>query len=238
MILTIFKLHCGRFDSEDLYQRRTRTFASKAVAHGRQGTALRNAWLEKLRPDRRRAQEHPAAVSLDALSCIDQCFHRRRPAGAFAGLPRQVGKTKVGGNRSQPNRACAGVAESGGSPCLPRPGGFTVSETGGRARSQALGKTTANPKYGPLAVPPMDLKKNLRRQTDRPAASARTRRYEPIPAGSEGDHPALVVLRKQKPSNLCLPPVQETQTPRAGHRNPRPIDTHYEAIRVQHAGRI
>ncbi len=215
--LTIFKLHCGRLTLK-IYTKGERVLRIEAVAHDarelRCGRVLENfarivAALKSI-----------LQRFMDALSCIDQCFIaddllERLPAAA------QVGKTKVGGiDLNQPRMRLVAEAVIALSAS---PGGFTVSELAARVR--ALGQHS-QPQYGPCRAA-YDLKKLRGKQIVR--RIGRTRRYEPIPAGLRA-MTALVVLTNKAIKPL-LAAAQELR-PARGAQNPRPIDTHYESIRV------
>ena len=66
-----------------------------------------------------------------------------------------------------------------------------------------------------------------------PCRIGRTRRYEPIPTGLRA-LTALVVLRNKAIKPL-LAAAEQPRPPR-GARNPRPIDKHYETIRLAMRG--
>jgi hypothetical protein len=219
--LTIFKLHCGRLTLK-IYTKGERVLRIEAVAHDakelRCGRSLEN--FARLVA----ALKGVLQRFIDALSCIDQCFIaddllERLPAAA------QVGKTKVGGIDLNQPRMClvaqAVIALSAA------PGGFTVAELAARVR--ALGKHRQSQYATSRAA--YDLRKLRAKQIVR--RIGRTRRYEPIPTGLRA-LTALVVLRNKaiKPLLAAAEPLR----PPRGAQNPRPIDRHYEAIRLAMQG--
>lgn len=215
--LTIFKLHCGRLTLK-VYTKGERVLRIEAVVHDakelRCGRSLENFahLLAALKGILKRF--------IDALSCIDQCFIaddllERLPAAA------RVGKTKVGGidlNKPRMHLVVQAVIALSSSP-----EGFTVSQLAARVR--ALGRQSQS-QYGPSRAA-YDLKKLRGKHIVR--RIGRTRRYEPIPTGLRAIT-ALAVLRNKAIKPL-LAAAQELRPTRGPH-NPRPIDTHYEAIRV------
>ena len=219
--LTVFKLHCGGLTLK-VYTKGERVLRIEVVVHD----------TRELRCGRSLENFARLVVALkgilqrfsDALSCIDQCFIaddllERLPVAA------QVGKTKVGGidlNKPRMRLVAEAVIALSASP-----GGFTVSDLAARVR--ALGKHTQS-QYGPCRAA-YDLKKLRGKQIVR--RIARTRRYEPIPTGLRA-MAALVVLRNKAIKPL-LAAAQQLRPTRGAH-NPRPIDTHYEAIRAAMRG--
>jgi hypothetical protein len=215
--LTIFKLYCDGLTLK-VYTKGERVLRIEAVVHNakqlRCGRALENfpRILAVLKDILQRF--------MNALSCIDQCFIaddllERLPASG------QVGRTRVGGidfNRPRMRLVAQAVIALSVSPH-----GFTVSELAARVR--ALGKHSQS-QYGSCRAA-YDLKKLRAKQIVR--RIGRTRRYEPIPTGLRAIT-ALVVLRNKAIKPL-LAAAQQLRPPR-GAQNPRPIDAHYEAIRV------
>jgi hypothetical protein len=219
--LTIFKLHCGRLTLK-IYTKGERVLRIEAVAHD-----VRELRCGRLLENFARIVAALKSILqrfIDALSCIDQCFIaddllERLPATA------QVGKTRVGGidlNKPRMRLVAEAVIALSASP-----GGFTVSDLAARVR--ALAKQSQF-QYGPCRAA-YDLKKLRGKQIVR--RIARTRRYEPIPTGLRA-MAALVVLRNKAIKPL-LAAAQELRPTRGAH-NPRPIDTHYEAIRAAMQG--
>ena len=109
----------------------------------------------------------------------------------------------------------------------PSPNGFTASDVAARVR--ALGKQSSS-QYGPRRAA-YDLKKLRGKQIIRRVGH--TRRYEPLPTGLRA-MTALVVLRNKaiKPLLAATQPLRPTR----GAHNPKPIDAHYQAIRVAMQG--
>jgi hypothetical protein len=105
----------------------------------------------------------------------------------------------------------------------PSPNGFTASNVAARVR--ALSKQSPS-QYGPRHAA-YDLKKLRGKQIIR--RIGHTRRYEPLPTGLRA-MTALLVLRNKaiKPLLAAARPLH----PARGTRNPKPIDAHYQAIRV------
>ena len=215
--LTIFKLHCGRLTLK-IYTKGERVLRIEAVAHD-----VRELRCGRLLENFARIVAALKSILqrfMDALSCIDQCFIaddllERLPAAAH------VGKTRVGGiDLNQPRMRLVAEAVIA---LAASPGGFTVSDLAARVR--ALGKQSQF-QYGPCRAA-YDLKKLRGKQIVR--RIARTRRYEPIPTGLRA-MAALVVLRNKAIKPL-LAAAQQLRPTRGAH-NPRPIDTHYEAIRA------
>src|SRR5271165_3378225 len=96
--LTIFKLHCGKLTLR-IYTKGERVLRFEAIAHNTQELGCGRS-LEKF-PEIVLRLKAMLERFLEALSCIHRCFIaddllERLPAAS------QVGKTKVGRNRSQP----------------------------------------------------------------------------------------------------------------------------------------
>ena len=107
------------------------------------------------------------------------------------------------------------------------PNGFAASELAARVR--ALSKQSPC-QYGPRHAA-YDLKKLRGKQIVR--RIGHTRRYEPLPTGLRA-MTALLVLRNKaiKPLLAAAQPLH----PARGAHNPKPIDAHYQAIRVAMKG--
>src|ERR1700758_2287363 len=101
----------------------------------------------------------------------------------------------------------------------PSPNGFPASDIAARVRERCA-------QYGPRHAA-YDLKKLRGKQIIR--RIGHTRRYEPLPTGLRA-MTALLVLRNKaiKPLLAAARPLH----PARGTRNPKPIDAHYQAIRV------
>jgi hypothetical protein len=161
---------------------------------------------------------------LDALSCIDQCFIaddmlENLPAASH------VGKTLVGGidlNKSRMRWVVEGVIALSA-----LPGGFTASELA--AHVCAISRQSQS-QYGPRRAA-YDLKKLRGKQIVR--RIGQTCRYEPLPVGLRAMS-ALLVLRNKAIKPL-LAAAQKFKRPR-GAQNPRPLDTHYQTIRIAMQG--
>jgi hypothetical protein len=219
--LTIFKLHCGKLTLK-IYTKGERVLRIEAIAHNTKELDCGRS-LEKF----------PVIVArlkamlerfLDALSCIDQCFIADE---MLENLPiaSRVGKTRVGGVDLNKSRmrwvAEALIALSASSD------GFTASQLA--ARVCALSNRSPA-EYGPTRAA-YDLKKLRGKQIVR--RIDQTRRYQAVPTGLKAIT-ALLVLRNKAIKPL-LAAAQELR-PKRGAQNPKPLDTHYEAIRTAMRG--
>jgi hypothetical protein len=219
--LTVFKLHCGSLTLK-IYSKGERVLRIEAIAHNTRELKCR-----------RSIEDFPEVVLrlrsmlerfADALSCIDQCFIaddmlEQLPAAS------QVGKTIVGGidlNKARMRQVIEALIA-----LSPLPNGFTASELA--ARVAALGGHSQSP-YGPRQAA-YDLKKLRAKQIVHRIGN--TRRYEPLPAGLKA-MTALLVLRNKAIKPLLAAARELQPTRPAPH--PKPIDTHYHAIRLAMQG--
>jgi len=219
--LTVFKLHCGSLTLK-IYSKGERVLRIEAIAHNTRELKCR-----------RSIEDFPEVVMrlrsmlerfADALSCIDQCFIaddmlEQLPAAS------QVGKTIVGGidlNKARMRQVIEALIA-----LSPLPNGFTASELA--ARVVALGGHSQSP-YRPRQAA-YDLKKLRAKQIVQRIGN--TRRYEPLPAGLKA-MTALLVLRNKAIKPLLAAARELRPTRPAPH--PKPIDTHYHAIRLAMRG--
>ncbi len=219
--LTIFKLHCGRLTLK-IYTKGERVLRIEVVVHNTEELRCGRS-LEKF-PEIVAQAKSILERFMDALSCIDQCFIAE---GMLEQLPApsQVGKTKVGGidlNKPRIRWVVEAVIA-----LSPSPNGFTASELARQVR--VLSKQSPS-EYGARRAA-YDLKKLRGKKIVRPIAQ--TRRYESMPKGLKA-MTALVVLRNQAIEPL-LAAAQELR-PSRGAQNPRPLDTHYDTIRMAMRG--
>lgn len=219
--LTIFKLHCGRLTLK-IYTKGERVLRIEVVVHNTEELRCGRS-LEKF-PEIVAQAKSILERFMDALSCIDQCFIAD---GMLEQLPApsQVGKTKVGGidlNKPRIRWVVEAVIA-----LSPSPNGFTASELARQVR--VLSKQSPS-EYGARRAA-YDLKKLRGKKIVRPIAQ--TRRYESMPKGLKA-MTALVVLRNQAIEPL-LAAAQELR-PSRGAQNPRPLDTHYDTIRMAMRG--
>jgi hypothetical protein len=170
----------------------------------------------------------------DALSCIDQCFIaddmlEQLPVASRVGNTIVVGLQPTdlirGGidlNKTRMRKVVEAVIA-----LSPSPNGFTASDVA--ARVCAFGNTR-HPQYGPRHAA-YDLKKLRGKQIV--CRIGRTRRYEPLARGLRA-MTALVVLRNKaiKPLLAAAQPLHPTRGP----HNPKPIDAHYDAVRLAMQG--
>ena len=139
--------------------------------------------------------------------------------------PAQGGKTKVGGiDLNKPRMRWVAEAIIALSPS---PGGFTASEL---ARQVQMLSNQIESEYGARRAA-YDLKKLRGKQIVR--RIGQTRRYESMPKGLKA-MTALVDLR-DKAIKPLLAATQELR-PSRGALNPRPLDTHYDTIRLAMQG--
>jgi hypothetical protein len=220
--LTIFKLHCGGKLTLKIYTKGERVLRVEVIVHNTReldcGRSLENF------PEIVSRLKSILERFLDALSCIDQCFIADQMLEDLPTASR-LGKITVGGIDLNKRRmrwvAEAVIALSASSD------GFTASELA--TRVCVLSKQTAA-QYGPTRAA-YDLKKLRGKQIIRRVGQ--TRRYEAVPAGLRAIT-ALVVLRNKAIKPL-LAAAQEAR-PKRGAWNPKPLDAHYEAIRVAMRG--
>jgi hypothetical protein len=156
----------------------------------------------------------------NALSCIDQCFIADDMLEQLP-LASCVGKTIVGGidlNKTRMRRVVDAVIA-----LSPSPNGFTASDVAARVCALTNDRRL---RYGPRHAA-YDLKKLLGKQII--CRIGHTRRYQPL-AGGLRAIAALVILRNKaiKPILAAAQPLRPTH----GHQNPKPIDTHYDALRL------
>jgi hypothetical protein len=159
----------------------------------------------------------------DALSCIDQCFIADEMLEHLP-LASQVGKTLVGGidlNKARMRQVVEALIAL--SPLTQRLHRLRCRRS--RARTQQ-----SPCQYGPRHAG-YDLKKLRGKHIVR--RIGRTRRYEPLPTGLRA-MTALLVLRNKAIKPL-LAAAQARHPARQAH-NPKPIDAHYQAIRVAMKG--
>src|ERR1700741_3248392 len=159
---------------------------------------------------------------MDALSCIDQCFIADSMLEQLP-VPSSVGKTKVGEIDLNKARIRWAVEALIALSVSPSPQGFTASDL---ARQVRLLSNQAESDYGPRRAA-YDLKKL--RAKNIVERIGQTRRYESTASGLRAMG-ALVVLRNKAIKPL-LAAAQRRRKSR-GAQNPRPIDRHYETIRM------
>jgi hypothetical protein len=104
----------------------------------------------------------------------------------------------------------------------PSPNGFTASDVAARVRASKQSPSQYGPRHAAYDLKKLRGKQILRR-------IGHTRRYEPLPTGLRA-MTALLVLRNKaiKPLLAAAQPLRPTR----GAHNPKPIDAHYDAIRV------
>ena len=219
--LTIFKLHCGKLTLK-IYTKGERVLRIEAVVHNTEELRCGRS-LEKF-PEIIAHAKSILERFMDALSCIDQCFIADEMLEQLP-APAQVGKTKVGGiDLNKPRMRWVAEAIIALSPS---PGGFTASELARQV--QTLGNQSAS-QYGARRAA-YDLKKLRGKQIVQ--RIGQTRRYESMPKGLKA-MTALVVLR-DKAIKPLLAAAQQVR-PSRGAQNPRPLDTHYDTIRMAMQG--
>jgi hypothetical protein len=219
--LTIFKLHCGKLTLK-IYTKGERVLRIEIVVHNTKELRCGRS-LEKF-PEIVVQAKSILGRFMDALSCIDQCFIADRMLEQLP-APSQVGKTKVGG--IDLNKARMRWVVEAAIALSPSPGGFTASELASQVR--ALSQQT-EVEYGPRRAA-YDLKKLRGKKVVR--RIGQTHRYESMPKGLKA-MAALVVLRNKAIKPL-LAATQEVR-PSRGALNPRPLDTHYDTIRMAMRG--
>ena len=215
--LTIFKLHCGKLTLK-IYSKGERVLRIEAVAHNTQELDCARS-LPKF-PELVSRLKGVLERFANALSCIDQCFIADDMLEQLP-LASCVGRTIVGGidlNKTRMRRVVDAVIA-----LSPSPNGFTASDVA--ARVCALSNDRRS-RYGPRHAA-YDLKKLRGKQII--SRIGRTRRYQPL-AGGLRAIAALVILRNKaiKPILAAAQPLRPTR----GHQNPKPIDTHYDALRL------
>jgi hypothetical protein len=219
--LTIFKLHCGKLTLK-IYTKGERVLRIETIAHNTQELDCGRS-LEKF-PEIVFRLKTMLERFLDALSCIDQCFIADDMLDNLPAASR-VGKTIVGGidlNKPRMHWVVQALIALSASP-----GGFTASELA--AQVCTLSKHTQM-QYGPRRAA-YDLKKLRGKQIVR--RIGQTRRYEPLPTGLRA-MTALLVLRNKAIKPLLAAAQHRRRT--RGAQNPRPLDGHYDAIRVAMRG--
>ena len=217
--LTIFKLHCGKLTLK-IYTKGERVLRIEVVVHNT-GALHCGRSLEKFSQILILARDILQRF-MDALSCIDQCFIADSMLEELP-APSSVGKTKVGGidlNKARMRWVVEALIALGVSPSAR---GFTASEL---ARQVRLLSNQTESDYGPRRAA-YDLKKL--RAKNIVQRIGETRRYESTASGLRATI-ALVVLRNKAIKPL-LAAAQRRRKSR-GAQNPRPIDRHYETIRM------
>jgi hypothetical protein len=221
--LTIFKLHCSKLTLK-IYTKGERVLRIEVVVHNT-GALQCGRSLENF-PQILMLARDILQRFMDALSCIDQCFIADSMLEELP-APSSVGKTKVGGidlNKARMRLVVEALIALGVSPSAR---GFTASEL---ARQVRLLSNQTESDYGPRRGA-YDLKKL--RAKNIVQRIAQTRRYESTASGLRA-MVALVVLRNKAIKPL-LAAAQRRRKSR-GAQNPRPIDRHYETIRVAMQG--
>ena len=217
--LTIFKLHCGKLTLK-IYTKGERVLRIEVVVHNT-GALHCGRSLEKFSLILMLARDILQRF-MDALSCIDQCFIADSMLEELP-APSSVGKTKVGGidlNKARMRWVVEALIALGVSPSAR---GFTASEL---ARQVRLLSNQTESDYGPRRAA-YDLKKL--RAKNIVQRIGQTRRYESTASGLRA-MVALVVLRNKAIKPL-LAAAQRRRKSR-GAQHPRPIDRHYETIRM------
>jgi hypothetical protein len=217
--LTIFKLHCGKLTLK-IYTKGERVLRIEVVVHNT-GALHCGRSLEKFSQILMLARDILQRF-MDALSCIDQCFIADSMLEELP-APSSVGKTKVGGidlNKARMRWVVEALIALGVSPSAR---GFTASAL---ARQVRLLSNQTESDYGPRRAA-YDLKKL--RAKNIVQRIGQTRRYESTASGLRA-MVALVVLRNKAIKPL-LAAAQRRRKSR-GAQNPRPIDRHYETIRM------
>src|SRR6201981_489744 len=217
--LTIFKLHCGKLTLK-IYTKGERVLRIEVVVHNTVALHCGRS-LEKFSQILMLARDILQRF-MDALSCIDQCFIADSMLEELP-APSSVGKTKVGGidlNKARMRLVVEALIALGVSPSSR---GFTAWAS---ARQVRLLSNQTESDYGPRRGA-YDLKKL--RAKNIVQRIAQTRRYESTASGLRA-MVALVVLRNKAIKPL-LAAAQRRRKSR-GAQNPRPIDRHYETIRM------
>jgi hypothetical protein len=219
--LTVFKLHCGKLALK-IYSKGERVLRIEAVAHNIRefncGRLLDNF------PEIVRRLKGMLERFMQALSCIDQCFIGDEMLERLP-LASRVGKTMVGGidlNKPRLRHVAGAVIALSASP-----DGFTASALADQVR--AFGDQSPSA-YGPRQAA-YDLKKLRGKVVVQRIGS--TRRYEVVPSGLRAIT-ALLVLQ-EKAIKPMLAAAQDI-SPARGGQNPRPIDRHYQDLRLAMKG--
>ena len=155
---------------------------------------------------------------------MDQCFIADQMLEQLP-APAQVGKTRVGGidlNKARMRSVAEALIALSSSPR-----GFSASELARQVR--ILSQQTDSDYTARHAA--YDIKKLRSKQIVRLIENSR--RYEPLAKGLKA-MAALLVLRNKAIKPL-LAAAQDLHKPR-GAQNPRPIDQHYDAIRLAMRG--
>jgi len=218
--LTVFKLHCGKMALK-IYSKGERVLRVEAVAHNVR--EFRCGWLLIKFPEIVGRLKNMLEKFMESLSCIDQCFIgdemlERLPLAS-------LGKSMVGGidlNKPRLRHVAEAVIALSASA-----DGFTSSALAARVR--AIGNQSPAA-YGPRHAA-YDLKKLCGKQIVRRIGS--TRRYEPIPSGLRAIT-ALIVLRDKAIKPLLA--AAQKINPSRGGQNQRPIDRHYNDLRLTMQG--
>src|SRR3989449_3777752 len=219
--LTIFKLHCSKLTLK-IYTKGERVLRIEVVAHNTRELNCGRS-LDKF-PEVVSRLKSVLERFADALSCIDQCFIADEMLEQLPAASR-VGKTIVGGidlNKARMRAVLEALIALSASP-----NGFTASHVAARV----CARTKQSPsQYGPRHAA-YDLKKL--RGKDIVRRIGHTRRYEPLPTGLRA-MTALLVLRDKAIKPLLA--AAQARHPARGAHNAKPIDTHYQAIRVAMKG--
>lgn len=219
--LTILKLHCGRLTLK-IYTKGECVLRIEIVVHNTQelrcGRSLEN--LPKILALACGVLER----FMNSLSCMDQYFIADQMLEQLP-APAQVGKTRVGGidlNKARMRSVAEALIALSSSPR-----GFSASELARQVR--ILSQQTDSDYTARHAA--YDIKKLRSKQIVRLIENSR--RYEPLAKGLKA-MAALLVLRNKAIKPL-LAAAQDLHKPR-GAQNPRPIDQHYDAIRLAMRG--
>ena len=221
--LTIFKLHCGKLTLK-IYTKGERLLRIEVVVHNT-GALQCGRSLEKF-PQILMLARDILQRFMDALSCIDQCFIADSMLEELP-APSSVGKTKVGGidlNKARMRWVVQALIALGVSPSAR---GFTASEL---ARQVRILSNQIESDYGPRRAA-YDLKKL--RAKNLVQRIGQTRRYQSTASGLRA-MVALVVLRNKAIKPLLVAAQRRRKS--RGAQNPRPIDRHYETIRMAMQG--
>jgi hypothetical protein len=221
--LTIFKLHCGKLTLK-IYTKGERLLRIEVVVHNT-GALQCGRSLQKF-PQILIQARGILQRFMDALSCIDQCFIADSMLEELP-APSSVGKTKVGGidlNKARMRWVVEALIALGVSPSAR---GFTASEL---ARQVRLLSNQTESDYGPRRAA-YDLKKL--RAKNLVQRIGQTRRYQSTASGLRA-MVALVVLRNKAIKPLLVAAQRRRKS--RGAQNPRPIDRHYETIRMAMQG--
>jgi len=216
--LTVFKIHFGKLTVK-LYTKGERVLRIEVIVHNARALSC-GCSLPKFP----QIVAHLRAILirfLEVIHCVDQTFISAATLDRLA-EPSQVGRTRVGGidlNKPRLRAVIAAVIS-----LAPTPNGFQVADVAAQVR-EILG---VGPEGYTSRQAAYDLKKlrgkHLVHKIDR------SRRYEATAAGLRS-LTALLVLREK----VIKPLLAGAGKPRRGRKpkNQRPIDAHYEAMRVQ-----